>query len=136
MYTSGMSMVCIPYIWMYLVYCVAQRNPHGGTREGIRVESKNHRGDVTCTYLVPCHCVVKLPICYSIHRNSVFDKVLYMAYQMAQEGALWPSVVITLGPCWRKVKLSWANIANGSSTIPCWQLENAYIYYINVIYCN
>ena len=37
-----------------------------------------------------------------------------MAHQMAQEGALWPSVMITLGPCWHKVKLSWANIANGS----------------------
>ena len=29
---------------------------------------------------------------------------------MAQEGALWPSVMITLGPCWRKVKLNWANL--------------------------
>ena len=44
-----------------------------------------------------------------------------MAYQMVQEGALWPSVMITFGPCWRKVKLSWANIANGSSIIRCWQ---------------
>ena len=39
-------------------------------------------------------------------------------HQMAQEGAQWPSV-ITLEPCWYKVKLNWANnyIANGSSTI-------------------
>ena len=36
---------------------------------------------------------------------------------MVQEGALWPSVMITLGPCWRKVQLNWENIANGSSTI-------------------
>ena len=41
-----------------------------------------------------------------------------MAHQMAQESALWPSVmIITLGPCWHKVKLNWDNIANGSSTI-------------------
>ena len=43
-----------------------------------------------------------------------------MAHQMAQEGALWPSIMITLG---RKVKLHWANIANDSSTIGCWQLD-------------
>ena len=36
-----------------------------------------------------------------------------MAHQMAQEGAPWPSVMITLGPCWRKVKLNWANTAIG-----------------------
>ena len=47
-----------------------------------------------------------------------------MAHQMAKEGALWPSVMITLGPCWCKVKLHWANIANVSSTIRCWQLIN------------
>ena len=40
-----------------------------------------------------------------------------MAHQKVQEDGLWPSVVITLGPCWHKVKLNWANIANGSSTI-------------------
>ena len=46
---------------------------------------------------------------------------------MAQEGALWPSVMITLGPCWRKVKLNWVNIDTiGSSTVRCWQLVNAY----------
>ena len=44
-------------------------------------------------------------------------------HQMAQEGALWPSVMVTLGPCWHKVKLNWANIANGSGTIA---LENVY----------
>ena len=27
-------------------------------------------------------------------------------HQIAQEGALWSSVMITLGPCWRKVKLN------------------------------
>ena len=35
-----------------------------------------------------------------------------MAHQMAQKGALWPSVMIAFGPCWYKVKLNWANIAN------------------------
>ena len=35
-------------------------------------------------------------------------------HQMAQEAALWPSVMTTLGPCWRKGKLNWANIAIGS----------------------
>ena len=35
-----------------------------------------------------------------------------MALQMAQKSALWPSVMTKFGPCWRKVKLSWANIAN------------------------
>ena len=58
-----------------------------------------------------------------------------MALQMAQKGALWPSVMTTFGPCWHKVKLSWANIANVSSTIGCWQLENVH-QYINVIHCN
>ena len=51
-----------------------------------------------------------------------------MALQMAQKSALWPSIMTTFGPCWRKVKLSWANIANVSSTIGCWQLENLYQY--------
>ena len=49
--------------------------------------------------------------------------------KMAQKGALWSSVMITFGPCWHKVKLNWDNIANGSSTIGCWQLEN-----VNVIH--
>ena len=31
-------------------------------------------------------------------------------HQVAQEGALWPSVMITLGPCWRKVRLNLALI--------------------------
>ena len=30
-----------------------------------------------------------------------------------------------------QVKINWANIANGSSIIECWQLVN-----INVIHCN
>ena len=33
-----------------------------------------------------------------------------MAHQMAQEGALWPSSVIRLGPHWRNSKIRWANI--------------------------
>ena len=49
-----------------------------------------------------------------------------MAHQMVQEGTMWPSVMITLEPCWHKVKLNWANIANGSSTIDFTTLENAY----------
>ena len=51
-----------------------------------------------------------------------------MVYKMAQKGALWPSVMMMLGPCWHKVKLNWANIANVSSTIVCWQLENVYLW--------
>ena len=30
---------------------------------------------------------------------------------MAQEGTLWPSSVIRLGPHWRNNKTKWANIA-------------------------
>ena len=35
-----------------------------------------------------------------------------MAHQMVQEGALWPSRVIRLGPHWRNSKMRWANIVN------------------------
>ena len=38
-----------------------------------------------------------------------------MAHQMVQEGALWPSVMITfgrIGPHWRNSKITWANIVN------------------------
>ena len=35
-----------------------------------------------------------------------------MARQMAQEGALWPSVMIRFGPHWRNSKIAWANIVN------------------------
>ena len=31
-------------------------------------------------------------------------------HQMALEGALWPSGVIRLGPHWRSIKITWANI--------------------------
>jgi len=31
-----------------------------------------------------------------------------MAHQMAQEGTLWPSSVIRLGPHWRNNKIKWA----------------------------
>ena len=34
-----------------------------------------------------------------------------MTHQMAQEGALWPSV-IRFGPHWRNCKITWANIVN------------------------
>ena len=47
-----------------------------------------------------------------------------MAYHMTQEDPLRPSVMITLTRA--MLAQSWANIANGSSTIRCWQLENAY----------
>ena len=40
---------------------------------------------------------------------------------------VWTSVMITLGPCWRTVKLHWVNIANGSSTIRFYGTENAYL---------
>ena len=33
-----------------------------------------------------------------------------MAHQMAQEGALWPSSVMRLGPHCRNSKITWANI--------------------------
>ena len=36
-----------------------------------------------------------------------------MTYQMAQEGALWPSVMIRFGPHWHNSKITWANIVNG-----------------------
>ena len=35
-----------------------------------------------------------------------------MAHQMAQEGALWPSVMIRFGPHWCNSKITWANIVN------------------------
>ena len=35
-----------------------------------------------------------------------------MAHQMAQEGALWPSVMIRFGLHWRNSKITWANIVN------------------------
>ena len=35
-----------------------------------------------------------------------------MAHQMAQEGALWPGSVISLGPHWRNSKITWANIVH------------------------
>ena len=35
-----------------------------------------------------------------------------MVHQMAQEGALWPSVMIRFGPHWRNSKITWANIVN------------------------
>ena len=31
---------------------------------------------------------------------------------MAQEGALWPGVMIRFGPYWRNSKITWANIVN------------------------
>ena len=39
-----------------------------------------------------------------------------MAYQMAQEGAQWPSVMIILGPHWRKVKLKGPIVLISSSS--------------------
>ena len=48
-------------------------------------------------------------ICGKVSGISVFDKV-QMAHQIAQEGALWPSAMIRLGPNWHKVK--WAGIVN------------------------
>ena len=33
-------------------------------------------------------------------------------HQMAQEGALWPSVMIRFGPHWHNSKITWANIVN------------------------
>ena len=35
-----------------------------------------------------------------------------MVHQMAQEGALCPSVMIRFGPHWRNSKITWANIVN------------------------
>ena len=35
-----------------------------------------------------------------------------MAHQMAQEGALWPSVMIRFRLHWRNSKITWANIVN------------------------
>ena len=35
-----------------------------------------------------------------------------MAHQMAQEGALWPSVMIRFGPLWRNSKITWDNIVD------------------------
>ena len=35
-----------------------------------------------------------------------------MVYQMAQEGVLWPSVMIRFGPHWHNSKITWANIVN------------------------
>ena len=47
-------------------------------------------------------------LCTILHGNVCnynYTAVFLMAHQMAQEGALWPSVMITLGLCWRTVKL-------------------------------
>ena len=35
-----------------------------------------------------------------------------MAHQMAQKGALWPSVMIRFGPHWHNSKITLANIVN------------------------
>ena len=35
-----------------------------------------------------------------------------MVHQMAQEGALWSSVMIRFGPHWHNSKITWANIVN------------------------
>ena len=35
-----------------------------------------------------------------------------MVHQMAQEGALWPSVMIRFGPHWCNSKITWASIVN------------------------
>ena len=40
-----------------------------------------------------------------------------MAHQMAQEGALWPSNVIRLGPHWRNCKIAWANIVHAFNIV-------------------
>ena len=48
-----------------------------------------------------------------------------MVHQIIQEGAVLPSVMITLGPAWRKVRNNNANI---SSTIECWQAESVHQY--------
>ena len=39
-----------------------------------------------------------------------------MAQQMAQEGTLWPSNVIRLGPHWRNSKITWAYIVHAVAT--------------------
>ena len=31
---------------------------------------------------------------------------------MVQKDALWPSVIITSGPHWHSIKITWANIVN------------------------
>ena len=36
---------------------------------------------------------------------------------MAQEGALWPSSVIRLGPYWRSNKIAWANIVHAFNIV-------------------
>ena len=33
-------------------------------------------------------------------------------HQMGQEGALWPSSVIRLGPHWHNSKITWANVVH------------------------
>ena len=33
-------------------------------------------------------------------------------HQMAQKGALWPSIMIRFGPHWHNSKITWANIVN------------------------
>ena len=35
-----------------------------------------------------------------------------MVYQMVQEGALWPSVMVRFGPHWGSSEITWANIVN------------------------
>ena len=48
-----------------------------------------------------------------------------------QEGALWPTVMITLEPYWCKVKLNWPNIASGIVALLDYINTN-----VNVIHCN
>ena len=50
-----------------------------------------------------------------------------MVHQMVQKGALWPSVMITFGSCWHKVKLILPMVV---ALFGCWQLENVLILYI------
>ena len=42
---------------------------------------------------------------------------------MAQEGVLWPSSVIRLGPHWRNSKITWANIVHAALDVGTLQNE-------------
>ena len=43
-----------------------------------------------------------------------------MAHQMVQEGALWPSSMIRLGPQWHNSKITWANFVHAVLDVDTW----------------
>ena len=62
-----------------------------------------YQGFNSAIYAIECQQVRSYRKYTAFSECLVINRALCFAYQMAQEGALWPSVMITLGPCWHKV---------------------------------